>query len=115
MTIVHTLQHCARSAAVVAACAVAQGAFAACYHVYTADGALIYRSTATPVDMAAPFHETLPEIEDGARMVFTLDTFDCAGGSIDQREDRKRLAGARAQRQGESSDARARLRSVPGS
>jgi|GEM_PF-6809890 len=113
MTIVHTLQRCARIAAAVAACGAAQGAFAACYHVYTADGVLVYRSTITPVDMAAPLHETLPEIEDGAHMVFTLDMFDCAGGSIDQREDRKRLAGARTQRQSEKSGTRARPKQAP--
>lgn len=42
----------------------------ACYTVYGAAGAVVYRSTQAPVDMSRPLHDTLPQRFPGGHMVF---------------------------------------------
>jgi len=84
------MQTSARFMAMLLACAAAQSASASCYHIYTTDGTLIYRSITAPVDLSAHLHESLSEIEGGASMVFTTDSFDCAGAEINDIEGRKR-------------------------
>ncbi|WP_311221225.1 MULTISPECIES: hypothetical protein [unclassified Acidovorax] len=54
-----------------------QGAFAACYVVYSADKQVIYRSQVPPVDLSRQLHETLPRVAPGSTMVFTLDEYGC--------------------------------------
>ncbi len=87
-----------RSAAVLALCLAAQAASAACYYVYGADQELIYRSSRPPVDMARPLHQTVEQLSPGARLVFTLDEFNCIT-EINLLAERAQLARPREQRQ----------------
>ena len=87
-----------RAATVLAGCAVAQVASAACYYVYAPNNELIYRSNRAPVDMSYQLHNTVPALYPGARMVFSLDEFNCAL-EINQLQERRQLDGARQVRQ----------------
>ena len=87
-----------RAITVLAACALAQAASAACYSVYTPEQELIYRSNRPPVDLTLPLHQTVDKIERGATMVFTLDEFNCIT-EINLLAEREQLARARQERQ----------------
>ena len=94
MTAVQTL----RAAAALAICLAAQAASAACFSVYGADQELIYRSIRPPVDLAQPLHRTTDQLAPGARLVFSLDEFNCIS-EIDLLAERAQLARAREERQ----------------
>jgi hypothetical protein len=87
-----------RAITVLAACALAQAASAACYSVYTPEQELIYRSNRPPVDLTLPLHQTVEKIERGATMVFTLDEFNCLT-EVNLLAEREQLARARQERQ----------------
>lgn len=87
-----------RAAAVLAACLAAQAASAACFSVYGADQELIYRSSRPPVDLSQPLHQTVDGLAPGARLVFSLDEFNCIA-EIDLLAERAQLARAREERQ----------------
>ena len=89
-----------RAAAVLAACAAAQTASAACYYLYAPDNELIYRSNRTPVDLSYQLGDTVPSLYPGARLVFTLDEFNCAT-EVNLLPERRQIDGARQQRQRE--------------
>ena len=92
-----TVLQCLRAAAVLATCAAAQMASAACYYVYSPSNELIYRSNRTPVDLTYQLHNTLPSVYPGARMVFTLDEFNCAT-EVNLIAERRQLDNARSNR-----------------
>lgn len=87
-----------RSAAALALCLAGQAASAACFFVYGADQELIYRSSRAPVDLSQPLHLSMDQLAPGARMVFTLDEFNCIT-EINLLAERAQLARAREERQ----------------
>lgn len=87
-----------RAAAVLAICLAAQAASAACFFVYGADQELIYRASRPPVDMAQPLHQTVDQLAPGAKLVFTLDEFNCIT-EVNLLAERAQLARARDERQ----------------
>lgn len=86
-----------RCAVLLSACAVAQAASAACYMIYSPGDELIYRSNRAPVDLSLPLHQTVPQVAPGARLVFSLDEFNCAT-EVNLIVERAQLAQARADR-----------------
>lgn len=94
MTAVHHL----RAAAVLAICLAAQAASAACFSVYGANQELIYRSIRPPVDLSLPLHQTVDQLAPGARVVFSLDEFNCIA-EINLLAEHAQLARAREERQ----------------
>lgn len=92
-----TVLQCLRAAAVLATCAAAQMASAACYYIYSPSNELIYRSNRTPVDLTYQLHSTVPAVYPGARMVFTLDEFNCAT-EVNLIVERRQLDSARVNR-----------------
>lgn len=92
-----TVLQCLRAAAVLATCAAAQMASASCYYVYAPSNELIYRSNRAPVDLTYQLHNTVPALYPGARMVFTLDEFNCAT-EVNLIAERRLLDSARADR-----------------
>lgn len=91
-----------RCAVLLSACVLAQAASAACYMVYSPSNELIYRSNRAPVDLSFPLHLTVPQLSPGARMIFSLDEFNCAT--------EVNLIAERAQRSQAPSDRGRRLR-----
>ena len=86
-----------RCALLLSACALAQAASAACYMVYSPSNELIYRSNRVPVDLSLPLHQTVPQLAPGARMVFSLDEFNCAT-EVNLIAERAQLSQAKAER-----------------
>ena len=87
-----------RAAAVLAACAAAQTASAACYYLYAPDNELIYRSNRSPVDLSLPLHMTVPKLSPGATMFFSLDEYNCAT-EVNLIAERAQIAQARNNRE----------------
>jgi hypothetical protein len=74
MNVVRTI---AAAGAALFATLACQGAWAACYLVYSADQQVVYRSQVPPVDMSLNLHETLPQIAPGGALVFSLGNEGC--------------------------------------
>lgn len=69
-----TIHH---AAAALLAALFTQGAWAACYVIYAADGQILYRGQTPPVDLSRNLHETLPLVAPGGRLVFSPGSHGC--------------------------------------